>query len=208
MGIIYLAWNKVNSKGYVGKTIRSFQERRKEHEEAAVNNAPWILSCAIRKYGFDAFEWLVLYEDEDEDREWMDWLEKGFIKRLKTKVPNGYNMTDGGEGGNHGGWKHTEETKQKMREIKIGTTLSEDTKKKISEWNKGKIISEETREKISKANSGRICSEETKKKLSEIKKGKKLTAETCAKMSASKRGKQIVNGKYVDRKKRPVGFGF
>lgn len=44
--IIYFILNKVNGLGYVGKTIRPFEERWKEHLRADL-----YIDRAIRKYG-------------------------------------------------------------------------------------------------------------------------------------------------------------
>jgi group I intron endonuclease len=96
MGCVYLARNKVNGKCYVGKTIHDLADRRKSHERDALGGVPWIFHNALRKYGFDAFEWSVLSEDGDD--EWLLLMEQKWIRRLGTKTPNGYNMTDGGEG--------------------------------------------------------------------------------------------------------------
>ena len=72
--------------------------------------------------------------------------------------------------------KHSEESKRKMSEAKIGITFSEEHKKKISEalsgekayWY-GKHFSEEHRRKISESKTGKHFSEEHKKKISESK---------------------------------------
>lgn len=70
------------------------------------------------------------------------------------------------------GWTHTEEVKQKLRDLKTGSTLSEETKKKISLSlvgrpcpTQGRPISAETRAKISAAGMGRKPTEETRIKL-------------------------------------------
>jgi hypothetical protein len=45
--------------------------------------------------------------------------------------------------------KHTEETKIKLRDIRIGKKYSAETKSKMSNSHKGKFHSEETKKKIS-----------------------------------------------------------
>lgn len=96
MGCVYLARCVVNGKGYVGKTVGKFENRIKSHEKSALNGGVWAFHNALRKYGSDAFRWSVLIED-DED-EFLCFMEQKFIKRLGTKSPGGYNMTDGGDG--------------------------------------------------------------------------------------------------------------
>lgn len=74
-------------------------------------------------------------------------------------------------------FKHTEETKQKMRKPK-----SEAHKKKISEVKKGIICSEETKRKMSLAHIGRKLTKEAKKKISESNTGNYHTEESKQKM--------------------------
>lgn len=62
------------------------------------------------------------------------------------------NMTDGGEG--MLGFKHSDETKQKLRDANLGKKMSEESKTKISKAQKGLKHSDETKSKLSKANKG------------------------------------------------------
>lgn len=74
----------------------------------------------------------------------------------------GYNLAEGGEGGvTRIGFKHTEETKEKIRNTKVG--------EKNPMY--GKKATTETRQKMSKSQRGRRLSEETKQKMSEAMKG-------------------------------------
>ena len=94
--------------------------------------------------------------------------EQYYIKLFKTLWPNGYNLTEGGEGE-----IPCEETRRKMSNSKQGKHRSEETKKKISDGlkgkpahNKGKPMSEEQKKKLSDAHKGKTMSDEQKKKLS------------------------------------------
>ncbi len=113
------------------------------------------------------------------------------------------------------GYKHTEETKLKMKISQqnnhlrgenhpmYGKNHSEDTKLKISNKQRGKIQSEKTKKKRSESLKGRISpnknknlTEETKKKLSESKKGEKhwnyggkMNEYTKQKLIESRKGK-------------------
>ena len=103
--------------------------------------------------------------------------EQYYIKVFKTLWPNGYNLTEGGDGG-----IPSDETRKKMSKSQKGKHLSEETKKKLSESHSGekhpmfgKHHSEETKKKLSESHKGKPApnkgvpmSEETKKKLSEV----------------------------------------
>jgi hypothetical protein len=56
------------------------------------------------------------------------------------------------------GYKHSEKTKEKLRDINTGKKLTEETKEKISNIHKGRKISEETKQKMSEASTGKFNS--------------------------------------------------
>lgn len=98
---------------------------------------------------------------------------------------------------------HSEETKQKLREINLGKHMSEEAKKKISRAQLGKHLSEEHKRHISESEKGKIVSEETKRKLSIAMTGKHksngrlgthLSEETKQKIS-----KTLKSGRYADK---------
>lgn len=118
MGVIYLATCKVNGKQYVGKSKTDMTARRDGHRRAAKKGSKLVLHCAIRKYGWENFEWDVVEENVAEED--LDKMEIENIKWFRSKVPKGYNMTDGGDGGaTFQGRKHTPETKLKMSQVKL-----------------------------------------------------------------------------------------
>lgn len=115
------------------------------------------------------------------------------------------------------GFHHSEETIQKMREVKQGSKhplfgkhLSEEHKQKISKANIGKNIgrkySPESIQKMREAalgnhrRLGKTTSTETKQKLRMIHLGKKLTSETKQKMSLAHLGK-----KFTQEHKKNMG---
>jgi len=196
MNCIYCATNLINGKRYIGKTVNGLSDRRKRHERDARKGLKSPFHRALHKYGFDAFTWEVLFEIED--RLLNRW-EKYYIKRLKTKSPHGYNLTDGGDGGdtlsNHPrleeirkkisiagmGRKPSEETLIKLRSVK----QSAEKREKIRLSNLGRIVSTETRAKISIAKQGSVghpCSHKTKIKMRLLMKGRKFRLETIEKM--------------------------
>ena len=182
MGVIYLRTNKINGKKYVGQAT-NLEVRQNRWNNLNLPYAGNVINNARKKYGIESFGFEILKECEDEE---LDYWEKYYIKELNTKVPYGYNMTDGGDG--CPGYIHSEETRKKMSEAQKGKKLSEETKQKISEaqkgekhWNYGKHLPEEHKKKLSEAqkgkkhwNYGKHLPEEHKKKLSEANKNGKL----------------------------------
>ncbi len=77
------------------------------------------------------------------------------------------------------GRKHSEKTKEKIREIRKLQTFSDETRIKMSNAQKGRKHSKESKKKMSISKKGQLCSEETKMKLSIINKGIKQKVITC-----------------------------
>ena len=172
---IYLITNLLNLKKYVGITKLSIEERFLQHTKRG-----FLLTEAISKYGKGKFSIELIEKVESAERAYE--LEIFYIKEYNTKAPNGYNLTDGGDG--IFGWEASEEyrqecserTKQLHSEKKVGMygkKHSEETKKKMSASLKGnqnclgRILSEKTKLKISLSHQGKVLSEFTKQKISE-----------------------------------------
>lgn len=96
MGCIYLATNRINGKQYVGKTERSMEDRRRDHLKDSLKSPRLPFQRALRKYGADSFDWDIIQESNCPGE--LNRLEVESIVWFGSKVPNGYNMTDGGEG--------------------------------------------------------------------------------------------------------------
>lgn len=113
MGYIYKITNKVNNKCYIGQTKELKVEKRwKNH----INDIKQERGCpalreAVKKYSWTNFKFEILIICFDEDR---FRFETEYIKKYNSQVPNGYNITIGGEGGCFKGKNHTEETKKKI----------------------------------------------------------------------------------------------
>jgi hypothetical protein len=101
------------------------------------------------------------------------------------------NQSDGGDGSS--GMIHTQETKNKLREIFLGHPVSEESRRKMSLNSTGRKITNETKEKLSKdlkgrisPNKGNILTDETKDKIRKFQLGKKKSEETKNKKKKSK----------------------
>ena len=79
----------------------------------------------------------------------------------------------------------SQEYRDNMRAVKLGTRASEDTKRKMSIIQTGRKHTLESRERMSLAQKGRKATAETRARLSESHKGKTLSAESRARLSAS-----------------------
>ena len=183
MGCIYLIRNTVNDKCYVGQT--RFDAMKTRIPKHFSGNGSKLLKRAIDKYGEDAFTIEILHDGIIP--EFLDTLEIEAIAKYNTLVPNGYNLTAGGEGG-----IPSEETLRKMSEVQKGRKCSAETRAKISEAHKGKKLTAETCRRISESKKGKPRkphSEESCRRISEARKGKTLSEEACRKMSESRKGK-------------------
>ena len=132
MGYIYILTSP-SGKSYIGQTIHPIEERFKRHQKKSSRCVA--IFNAIQKYEWGNFEkdW---YECPDED---LNFDEELLVREMGTLAPGGYNLKEGGWNG-----KLSEETKQKVRESKMGEKNpmygkppSEEHKKKISEATKG-----------------------------------------------------------------------
>jgi len=165
-GIIYIATNKINGKRYVGQTI-NLGKRLNGHKNSKYN-VPF--AKAVKKYGIDGFEFITIRYKYD----FLNFWESHWIEALGTLHPYGYNLMTGGAAP-----RHSEETKKKISEGKIGPL----------NYNYGKHFTEEHKRKISEANKAREPrkgwnhSEETKRKRSEAMRGKPLPESAKIKIS-------------------------
>jgi len=125
--IIYKAISKNSGKSYIGQTSKSLEERKVSHkcDSNRKDKSKFYFHNAIRKYGFEDFEWEILEDGIQEDKK-LNEREIYWIKKLGTFGKNGYNMTGGGDGvgsGENHPW--------------FGRKCSEEHKRKLSELNKG-----------------------------------------------------------------------
>ena len=202
-GIIYLVKNKVNGKCYIGQTVKKngFRDRYgvgngrtmiesfyKTHKKN--NSSSDIILEDMEKYGLDAFEVDECIDYAFSKTE-LDIKERTYISVYKSMISNsynnyyvgGYNKTSGGSGTKD--YKWSEESKQKLKEIKNTPealersreaakkeNLSPETLKQRSESLKGHNVSDDTKLLISDCiekmwEDGKYNSEEVRKNMSD-----------------------------------------
>lgn len=197
--IVYSATNKVNNKSYIGQTGYTLEFRRKVHLDNSKSGRDNLYFYnAIRKYGEDNFVWQVLCKCSTKQE--LVKMEMYYIRYYSTVIPNGYNLTFGGEG--NLGWKPSEETRLKWSKMNKGRNkgktweemYGEEKAKKMKEHCSkvfsGRVISEEQKQKLSVVNKGKKLSVETKRRIGDSVRGQKRTRETKEKMSKNQLGKK------------------
>ena len=119
---IYKITCNKNGKIYIGQTKRALQMRFDLHVKYAEQGGRLALSRAIMKYGKESFT--IEQIDQAESKEEIDEKERYYIKYFNSTDRNiGYNLTDGGEGGNTYKYLSTErllEIKDKISSKNLG----------------------------------------------------------------------------------------
>lgn len=189
---IYMITNSLNAKQYVG-IAKNLKNRWYSHKQAK-GGCP-ALHSAIKKYGVESFVFTHIANAFDHESACN--IERLLINQHNTRVPFGYNITEGGDG--TFGLKKTDDTKNKIRKSNIGKNLgkkaSDETKKKMSESHKSRKrtpMTEETKQKIRQSLLGRKMPEHEKQKHASFT-GRKHSEETKAKIKASNIATKALN---------------
>lgn len=160
---IYMILNNVNNNRYVGSAatdrINVRFRNHMIHRTGAKNTA-----AAVAKYGIENFSFYILEyypgivkkENLSTAHVGLLELETKYIKELKPE----YNILQ--EGTSSQGYKHTEETKQKMRE-----GYSQERRDRIGALNRGKEYSAERKRMLSKIATLRNSNQELRERLRE-----------------------------------------
>lgn len=146
---LYIHENKINKKIYVGITSQTPSQRWGKNGIGYSKGQDKFYN-AIKKYGWDNFNHIILYTHLTKDQ--AELLEQEYIKKYNS-IENGYNSREGGN----------------------ISSPSLESRKRMSLAHIGKIHSQESKEKNSISNKGkhnRKHTEEEKKKISEKKKKK------------------------------------
>ena len=151
-GIIYVYFNRAKyekegiEKYYVGQTIGTMEQRAGKDGK----NYGWTdpnynskFANSIRKWGWDAFEGIVLEEVYEED---LNELEEFYIEQFDS-FKNGYNSTLGGEGTR--GYNHNKESKKRISIATKNRYKDPEERKKTGEAAKIALNKPEVKEKLS-----------------------------------------------------------
>jgi group I intron endonuclease len=149
---IYQILNKVTGKSYIGKS-KNYKKRFMIHLKHAAGKINRRLYDSINYHGVESFE-LILLEDLGEcSRELANEREIHWILKIDSLMPNGYNMTSGGDGGDTL-YSWDDESKRllwkEQAAKRTGIKWTEDRKINLSNSTKGRVISDNQRLSISK----------------------------------------------------------
>lgn len=182
---VYRVSNLINDKIYIGVHLVADLVRGDSYMGSGLG-----IKRALKKYGSENFKKEILAVFTDLESAYL--MEAALVNEVFVLREDTYNMGLGGYG--CGG--HTEETKQKISEARMGVPLSEEHKQKLStakkgekHFNYGKNLSEETRQKMSEARMGIEYTKETKKKMSDAHMGRVFSEEHKSRISKTLRGK-------------------
>ncbi len=150
---IYYIENVINKKRYVGKTSKSLDKRFKTHCKNAKKNINRRLYDSMNHHGYDKFKIHLLEEVSDNNT--ANIKEREYISKFNSRDKNfGYNMTNGGDGGNTGKYHYGKSAYNWWIE-KYGKSVADkmkhETYLKISNSLKGRknVVKKETCDKIS-----------------------------------------------------------
>ena len=123
--IVYLYVCKINNKKYVGKTCNKYGMKGRAKNGKGYRRG--VFHNAIEKYGWNNFAGEILKENltNEEANYWETYYIRKYRTCIDYKDCNGYNMTEGGDGGEMLGYHHTDETKTKISNAFKGRFVGE-----------------------------------------------------------------------------------
>jgi group I intron endonuclease len=139
MFCIYQITNLINGKSYIGKSEKGDLARWQTHLRDFRRGKNTRLYASMKKHGIENFSITVVEEVDAIEK--LDERERLWIFLMNSKDPAyGYNMTDGGGGGNTmGGRNHKPESIEKIREWHTGKPLPQSAKDKLSQYSKERV---------------------------------------------------------------------
>lgn len=208
MGCVYKLTSP-SKKSYIGATKKTAELRFAKHKEHALGKREsGALYSALRKYGPESFSLEVLITGDDWDK--LLALEKELIRLHRTLSPNGYNISEGGQGGS---WIATDEVRancsraQKERSqrpeqrAQMLSNLQKAREKRSAKWKtireakqverKAYLASEAFKKAHSEATKRGMAMLDVREKLISCAKARAANPAWRAKIAASKTGKKI-----------------
>jgi len=188
---IYGIFTPINNRWYVGsarfnedsvRIICSLGIRLRKHlyDLSKNKHANIHLQRAYDLYGLDEFKFYILQKIKEDV--FIVEREQYWIDNLCNN--NGYNICPIAE--SRHGFRHSDKTKELLRQMSTGRKHSEESRKKMSQWQIGKKTSEETKRKISESEKGKIIPLELRLRWSAARMGKKLSNDTKKAMAIAK----------------------
>lgn len=139
-GIIYCAISP-NGKRYIGLSTKTLNHRKSQHFSFLTRSSRNLYFYnALRKYGFDNFEWVLLEEIKDDSKinllRDLKILESFYISKYRTSEKEfGYNLTLGGDIGPN------EDTIEKIKKINTEKWKDPEYRKKQQEnWRDAEFV--------------------------------------------------------------------
>jgi group I intron endonuclease len=135
-GVIYLAFNCITNKSYIGKSNNYVRRKYWHHHHFKKGEKNILFQRALRKYGWDSFYWTILdigksFDDlNDREKKWIYLFDS-------NNTQKGYNLTRGGDGGNVWESKSEEEKnlfKEKMSYISYTSKTQKSKEKQRKTW--------------------------------------------------------------------------
>lgn len=210
-GYIYKFHNKITNKDYIGQTIRTLNDRIREHlYEALHNKDNNYFHNALNKYGIENFEISILHTVDSENKQLL--LNK--LNLLEIEEIKNHNSFENGYNSHIGGFNHntSQYTKQNISNACKGRVFSDEHRKNLSNSLKGckkGERSKEYRQKISKSHQNRtyeyLRTPEARKKASNKTRSQKRSEETKQRMSRAQKGRKV--SEETKNKLRDINLG-
>jgi DNA-directed RNA polymerase specialized sigma subunit len=121
---IYKITDIESGKSYIGKTVRTVEERFDEHKKSH-----YLFKSIYKK---DQYRLAIEVVDQASTEEELNLLEKKYIREFKTLAPEGFNLCEGGNGGDNS--KNIDYKNRKSRTYTPSIVLSEEEEQSIIKY--------------------------------------------------------------------------
>ena len=182
---VYVLWCNKTNMHYVGITSQPVFRRISDHKRGKGQ----FVDCEIQRIGWEHWDWWII--EERVPSELISDCEKKWISLFDCVYPKGYNKTCGGITL----FKHSEGTKERMRQAQLGKHHSEESKEAMRQAHLGKTLREEHKAHISESMTGekhpfygKHHTDEAKEAIRQSHLGRHHSEETKSQMSADRKG--------------------